>query len=149
MSRKISEFFIKKTIKAESSEVEPIVISNSFIDNISVKSEFGEDIPCSDKDLQNLILNNNSEQENQIRINENVKTEAEKQLLVILPEQKNINFQFQSKLKKMSQKLKNSNVKSAIKYSVKSKILKCIKVSTIKSSDVRFVTKSIRKNVNY
>jgi len=40
----------------------------------------------SEENRQNLIENNNSGQENQTRINENVKTEAEKQLLVILPQ---------------------------------------------------------------
>lgn len=86
MSRKISVFFTKRPIKIESSEVEPNVISYNIDDKLSVKSKFEEKFHAlnetSAQNPQNLSSNNNSGQENQNRINENVKTETEQQLLV-------------------------------------------------------------------
>ena len=92
MSRKISDFFTKKFIKIESSEIEPKVVISSKGDKISAKSEFGENCLNLDEILtdnpQHLTSNNKSEQENQIKIIKNIKTEKESQFLVILPKPK-------------------------------------------------------------
>jgi len=79
MTRKISDFFTKKSIKAESSE-------NG---NQNVESEASTSIKLeSIENHRNFTPYNNSGLENQEKINENVKSEAEKQLLVILRQQK-------------------------------------------------------------
>jgi len=92
MSKKNSDFFTKNSIKIEASEVEPKVISSNINDNISVKLETEENSPNlgenSAQKSQNLPLNNNPGPENETRINKNVKSEPEKQLLLILPQQK-------------------------------------------------------------
>jgi len=81
MSTKISDFFTKKVIIAESSEESESAKSEALV---SIKLESEEN--CSSLEIK-FTSSNNSGQENQNRINENVKTEAEKQLLVILPQQ--------------------------------------------------------------
>jgi len=89
MSKKISDFFTKKLIKVESSEVDPKVISSNINDNISVKLEIEESFPNLGK---NSTENLQTSESGQSKINENVKTEAEKELLLILPQEKIYNY---------------------------------------------------------
>jgi len=69
MSRKIPDFFTKKSIKIESSEVKPNVVSINIDDEISVKLESENN--CSNlseisaEHPQNLTSKNISRQENQ------------------------------------------------------------------------------------
>jgi len=93
MSRKISDFFTKKSIKSESRENLEIENQNCKSEaEFSVKLEAKE--KCSNKNEitpespQNLTSNENPGLEIQSKIIENVKSEAKKQLLIILPQQK-------------------------------------------------------------
>jgi len=92
MSRKISYFFTKKSIQFESNEENPEQNGNqsSTADvKIPVKLERkGNDSTLLTDPLTDPASNKNTGSENENRINENVKNEAEKQCLVILQQQK-------------------------------------------------------------
>jgi len=68
ISRKISDFFTKKSIKAESSENYHQSAKSEALGSVKLESE---------ENSQNLDLKEISELENQARINKNVKTETE------------------------------------------------------------------------
>jgi len=105
MSKKISDFFTRKSIKVESSEVDPKVISSNINDNISVKLEIEESFPNSGK---NSAENLQTSESGQSKINENVKTEAEKELLLILPQQIVQKFPVSIKFEKNKPKIENN-----------------------------------------
>jgi len=108
MSRKISDFFTKKSIKIESK-----------CSNLNESSA---------ENSQNLTSNNNSEQENQTRINENVKNESEKQLLAILPQQKIDKFRVPVKIENNEPKNEMNKCKICYKnYSTKYTLLRHVK----------------------
>jgi len=85
MLRKISDFFTEKSIKTESSENGNQSAKSEAL--ISVKLETKENCSNSSEFSAEHQINSASNQ-SQIRIEKNVKTEVEKQLLVVLPQQK-------------------------------------------------------------
>ena len=69
MSRKISDFLTKKSVKLE-------------------ESKNGNQSEISKENHSNLVSNENSGHENKDKVNENVKTEVDKDFLIELPQQK-------------------------------------------------------------
>jgi len=129
MSRKISDYFTEKSIKIELSEEKPKVVK--IDDKISVKLEFEENLTNSSEisaeNPQVLESSNNSEQINEDKVTENVKTEADKQFLVVFQQQKIVKFPVPIKIELNDPKVGKFECKiCGINFKIKSTLLKHI-----------------------
>jgi len=87
------------SIKIESSEIKPQILSCKIDKKISMKLESEENCSKLSEFLLKIFKFCHQSKIQDKKSNKNVKTDAEKELLVILPQKKLINFQFQLKLR--------------------------------------------------
>ena len=147
MSRKISEFFTKKSIKIEQ-EIKLMQDSEIEKQGSSKIEEHTQNLESNKNsghnNIQNLTSSNNSGHKNQGKINENVKTEAEKQLLIILPEKNIPNLPVSIKIESNKPKVDNFQCKICQKIFKTRKALERMKRSTIKNFYASFVVRSFQ-----